>query len=353
MADKSNYTSSLNEEPAPDRKNVTIKDIARKLNLHHSTVSRALRNHPEVGARTREKVLALARDWDYHPNTIAQSFRQKKSKTIGVIVPDFRNDFFAHEISGIEEIAYNAGYDIMICQSNESYEREMINVRTLVSNQVCGALICVSQETKNGDHFKVFQTRGIPLVFFDRVCQKQVAVKIVADDFGGAFKATEHLIQAGYKRIAHLAGPRNLSVSDERLKGYMAALQKHRLPLDWDLVVFGGFKKEDGTRGFRKLRERGNLPDAIFSVNDPVAIGAMMQIKAIGLKIPRDVALVGFGDNEISSLVDPSLTTVKQTPFEIGKIASTTVIEQIENSKIVSTNKTEIIKTELVIRESG
>jgi len=330
----------------------TIKDIARKLNISPSTVSRALRNHPDISSRTKEQVISLAKELDYHPNSIAQSLQKRSTNTIGVIVPEIKYHFFSSVISGIEDVAYESGYIIMVCQSNESYERENINVRTLVSNRIAGLLISISQTTKNDEHFRILQRQGIPFVFFDRVCKNIETSKVVVDDHDGAFRAVEHLILSGYKRIAHLAGPRSISISQDRFQGYLSALKKYNIPFEDELVVYGGFNEEDGIMGFQRLLQLDKKPDAIFAVNDPVAIGAFMQIKECGFKIPDDFALVGFSDNPVASLIDPPLTTVAQPKYKIGRIAATLLLEQIENTTDQYKPKVEVLKTQLIIRKS-
>lgn len=333
-------------------KPVTIKDIARRLNLHHSTVSRALRNHPNVSPETRELVLSLAEELDYHPNTIALNFKYRKSNTIGVILPDVKDVFFAYVLSGIEDVAHKSGYYVMITQSNESYEREVLNVRALISNQVCGVLVCISQKTITGEHFEVFKRREIPLVFFGRVCDDIEANKIVVDDFEGAFKATEYLIKTGHKRIGHLTGPQNLLISQHRLSGYKAALEKYNIPFDEEMVVSCSLDRNSGANGFQKLWFSATKPDAIFAVNDLVAIGAYMKIKEMGLKIPDEISLIGFGDNPDSVIIDPPLTTIGQEPYEMGKTAANILVSQIENPNIVLNPTTEILPTKLIIRKS-
>jgi len=336
-----------------EKSSITIKDIAKKLNLHHTTVSRALRFHPDVSEETKKRVHDLATKLDYHPNIIAQSFKKKKSRTIGIIVPDFKNDFFARLISGIEADAYEAGYDILICQSDEQNDREKLKVGTLISNQVCGAVVCIAYNTKRGDHFKIFNNRHIPLAFCHRVCKDVDAIKIVSDNEGGSFKITEHLIRTGRKNIAYLAAPLELPVGFGRYNGFVKAMRYHEVPLNKNLVIIGGVRKEDGKQGAIELLKKGKNIDAIYAINDIVAIGAMFHLKECGIKIPEDIAIAGFGDNEAASLVDPALTTVRQNPISLGKIAVDKLIEQIENPKSTINTETIVINTELIIRKSA
>ena len=332
---------------------VTIKDIARKLNVAASTVSRALRDHPDVSKKTKEKVVKLAEELNYHPNTIAQSLKKGTSKIIGVLVPQVRHYFFAEIMAGIADVAEEKGYNVMICQSNEKYENEVKNVQTLIQQRIAGLLASVSEFTDKFDHFELLKSNGIPLVFFDRAASEVEASRVVVDDYHGAFKATEYLIKKGYKRIAHLAGYNNLEIARNREKGYRDALKKHDLPINEDLIVHtGGLNEEDGMESFKELYDRlDQKPDAVFAVTDPVAIGAYQVMKKRGIKIPDDVALFGFSDNPDARLISPALTTVKQTPYIIGKEAIDLLIKEIENKDRSITHK--ILTTELVIRESA
>jgi DNA-binding LacI/PurR family transcriptional regulator len=330
----------------------TIKDLARELKLSPSTISRALRDHPDISPKTKKRVVSLADKLDYHPNSIAQSLQTKRTKTIGVIVPEIKQPFFASVINGIEELAYAAGYTIIVCQSNETADREVLVTRSLGSHRVAGLLVSLSRSTKNLDHFKLLQRRGVPIVFFDRVSNDIEASKVVVDDYKGAFDVVAHLIKSGYQRIAHLAGPKNLSISKFRLKGYMDALRQENLPFDDSMVVYGGLDDTDGIVGFQKLLRLQTLPDAIFAVNDPVATGAFVMIKEHGMKIPDDIALAGFSNTYMTSLLDPPLTTVEQPSYEIGKTAAQLLMEQINNNDDKFLPKFIVLKTNLIVRGS-
>jgi DNA-binding LacI/PurR family transcriptional regulator len=336
-----------------NKEHITIKDIAEILHLHHTTVSRALRYHPDISEETKKKVHELATKLDYHPNVIAQNFKKKKSRTIGIIVPDFKNDFFARLISGIETDAYEAGYDILICQSDEQFEREKLKVGTLISNQVCGAVVCIAFNTKHGDHFQVFNNRNIPLAFCHRVCQDTGAIKIVSDNIGGSFKLTEHLIKNGRKNIGYLAAPLELPVFRQRYDGYINAMNQYNVPINKNLVIIGGVRKEDGKKGAMELLKNVDKIDAIYAVNDIVAVGAMIYLKERGIKIPEDIGIAGFGDNEAASLVDPALTTVRQNPIILGKMAVDKLIERIENPGPNISTETFVIDTQLITRKSA
>ncbi len=330
---------------------VTVKDLAKRLSLHYTTVSKALRGHPDISVSTKNRVLSLAKELDYHPNSIAKSLKKQATSTIGIIVPSIKIDFFSAVISGVEEVAYEQGFNTVVCQSNENSEREAIHVRTLISSRVDGVLVSVSQSTTSGAHFRALQKQGIPLVFFDRVCEDVEADKVVVDDYGGAVQAVRHLIQFGYRSIAHLAGHKNTSIGRERCRGYMNELERNGIAIDDELIIYGGLQEKDGIAAFGELRSLSKMPEAVFTVNDPVAIGIYNEIKRHGLEIPRDVALVGFGDVKLSSYLDPPLTTVVQSPYKIGKAAAGMLLRRIENPGIET--EVEVIETKLIIRESA
>jgi DNA-binding LacI/PurR family transcriptional regulator len=335
-------------------KQATIKDIAKVLRISASTVSRALSDHPDISRETKEKVQALARDLDYHPNTIAKSLQQKQSRVIGVVVPQVKHYFFASIMSGITDVAYNAGYTIMICQSNENAEREAGNIDVLMSHRVAGLLISVSSSTSGCENFEKVKRRGIPLVFFDRVCTEVDACSVVVDDHDGAFNATEYLIAKGYRRIGHIGGPESLSISRLRFEGYKDALVKHGYPVNPEWIVHGGMNEEDGMESLSRLLGRAEVhPDAIFCTNDPVAMGALVRLKEKGIRIPEDIAVVGFTDNPMAEMIEPPLTTVRQPAYEIGKTATELLLDQIRNKSHRNQSVHKVLKTELIIRKSA
>jgi len=332
---------------------VTLKDIADKLNLSKSTVSRALKDHPDISPATKKQIVDMAKKLEYQPNFIAQSMTTRQTKTIGIIVPEIWHEFFGSVVSGAEEVANKRGYNIMVCQSSEKYEREYKNTNALISKQVDGLLVSVSQETKDSSHFNLAQKRGIPLVFFNRVCEGVEAASVQVDDKNGAYEAVKHLINKGYKRIAHFSGPQAISVCQERMAGYKKAMEEFGLPLDKDYILSGGFSEEDGVFHINKILKMGKpLPDAIFTINDPVAIGAIICLKENGYKIPQDIALAGFSDDRVSSYIEPNLTTVRQPTKELGRVAMELLLKQIESQKLYPDEKI-ILKTELIIRNSS
>ncbi len=330
---------------------VTIKDIARQLDISPATVSRALKDHPDISKHTKKAVIELANSLNYQPNSIALSLRSQKTFTIGVIVPEIIHFFFSSAISGVEATAYKAGYNVVICQSNESYEREVANVNTLLNNRVDGILISVSKNTTDFSHLKKVVNMGVPLVFFDRICNEIDAHKVIVEDKKGAYNAVKHLIDQGYKHIAHLSGPESLQISRLRKDGYLDALKDNGIAHDPRLLLQAD-NRMSGYQNMKKLLQLEQRPDAVFTVNDNVAIGAIKAIKEAGLKIPQDVAVIGFSDDQkITSLVEPHLSSVAQPAFQIGQTAGELFLKQITNSDSDSFEEV-VLDTELIIRGS-
>jgi LacI family transcriptional regulator len=336
---------------------VTIKDIARELGISPSTVSRALKDHPDISTDTKKAVNELAEKLNYQPNIVALSLRQKKTNTIGVIIPELVHFFFSTVISGIEDVAYQAGYNVLITQSNESYQREVIDTKALFNSRVDGMLISLSRETTNFDHIESVISKGVPVVFYDRMYSNPNTSKVIVDDYLGAKEAVLHLIDQGCKRIAHLEGAPNLIISKDRLRGYQDALNERNLEVRENFtVVCPSNSFEEGKKAATKLLSQPNPPDAIFANNDPMAMGAMMAIKEKGLKIPTDIAVVGFSNWFYGELMEPSLTTVDQPGFEMGQEAARLLIRQIEmKDKDLEdpVAETKILKTKLIIRQSS
>ncbi len=334
-------------------KRVTIKDIAMKVSMHHTTVSRALRNDPSVKPETRKIILDAARDLHYLPNSFAVNLRRKRSNVIGVIVPELHHDFFSSIVAEITTVAGEEGYSVMICQSNENWQQEIKNVSALLGNNVAGILAAISQNNTDNNHIKEIEKAGVPLVFFDRHCENCNASRVVLDFYNGAYQLVEHLVKSDYRRIAHIGGPKHLPGVIQRLEGYKAALRDYNMPLEDELIVHGGFGPEDGIMATQRFLSLPKRPDAIFAINDEVAMGAMIRLKTEGVKIPDDIAIAGFDNDKISEFTDPALTTVDIRRGEIGKKAIELLLKQIENSPESKPAVTEIIPIKLIIRESS
>ena len=336
---------------------VTIKDIARELGISPSTVSRALKDHPDISTETKKAVNELAEKLNYQPNTVALNLRQKKTNTIGVIIPEIVHFFFSTVISGIEDVAYQAGYNVILAQSNESYQREVTDMKALFNSRVDGMLLSLSRETVNYDHIESIISKGVPIVFYDRMYKNPNTSNVIVDDYLGAKEAVLHLIDQGCKRIAHLEAASKLIISEDRFRGYTDALKENNIEVKDDIIIDcpnGNF--EEGKKMTHKLLSMSKPPDAIFANNDPLAMGAMMAIKEAGLKIPQDIAVVGFSNWFFGELMEPALTTVDQPGFEMGQEAARLLIKQIEmKEKDLEDYKpeTKILKTRLIIRNSS
>ncbi len=330
---------------------VTIKDIAKILHISPSTVSRALKDHPDINPQTKKNVQELAKKLNYKPNQVALNLLQKESKIIGVIVPEIIHYFFSTVISGIEKIANEQGYHIIITQSNESYHKEVENVQALMSSNIDGFIITMAKTTMNFDHFKNIETIGVPMVFVDRSCDEVISDKVLVDDFDGAYKATKHLIENGCKNIVHLAGPQNLEIGIQRKEGFLAALKDSNIELhDFNIQICD--THDHALKLIPELLSKRNNIDGIFAVNDLTAIGAMKAVKAMNKKVPDDVAISGFTNSFISYIADPELTTVDQKGFEMGQHAARMLLKRIKSDENYGPVTT-ILNTELIIRKSS
>lgn len=327
---------------------ITIKDIARELNISPSTVSRALKNHPDISQETKNEVNEYARKHNYKPNALALSLRTSRNNTIGVIVPEIIHFFFSSVLSGIEEVANSEGFNVIICQSNEDYEKEKKNTQALISTRVSGVLASLSKHTTNYDHFQDIVDVGIPLVFFDRICIGINTDRVVVDDYAGAFAAVEYLIQSGCKRIAFFSSPLHLEISKNRKNGYLDALHKYKIPVDESLIRVCD-TREEAIIITPEILDRPDRPDAFFAINDHCATGIMYAVKQARLKIPDDISIMGFTDGELAKACDPMLSTVEQHGFQMGKYAAKLLIDKINGvTQGRYTNK--IVRTNLIIR---
>ena len=331
----------------------TIHDIAKKLNLSASTVSRSLQDKPVISVATRTLVQRTAEEMGYRPNIQAANLRTRRTNTIGVIVPLINRHFFSSVISGIEEIAYSQGFTVTISQSNDKLEKECKIAHTLYANRVDGVILSIGMETDTFDHLKLFSERKIPMVFFDRVVDEIDAHKIVVDDFGGGYRATQHLISQGAKTIAHIGGPVHLKIYENRQKGFCDALKNAGLKVNETLIINNSLTREDGIMAIGKLMENELKPDAIFCANDTVALSVIMYLKENAIKVPEDIAIVGFSNEPFSEVVTPSISTIKQPGFLMGQKAANLIIQQILYEKENPTYQTILMPTELIIRDSS
>lgn len=332
---------------------ITIKDLAERMNLSISTISRALRGHHSIGKHTADEVKRVAKELGYFPNSVASNLRSSKTHSIGVIVPRIDIHFHSHAISGIEEVAYRSGYNVTIFQSKDSLEREIAVTEILQARMVEGVIACLGLETTDCSHFAKFNELNVPLVFYDRVSKDVDAGKVIIDDFEAAFKATEHLAKIGCKRIAHIAGNQTTDIFKSRLNGFKAALDKYHLPVDEQLIGYTNeLSYEEGVSCAKKFLSLDPLPDGIFCANDNTAISAIQVFKKANLNIPGDIAVVGFSNYPFSRIVDPTLTTIDDRAFEMGQVAAKLLIRRIEDKDNIIASETIVIKTDLIIRDS-
>jgi LacI family transcriptional regulator len=332
---------------------VTISDIARELNITAATVSRALNNHPAIKDSTKKIVRLTADKLHYQPNKIASSLRSGKSNIIGVIIPSAEINFFGSVIHGIEKVANQHNYNVLIYQSNELYESEKKGILTFLQSQVDGVLASISKETINLDHYAAIRRMGVPLVLFDRTSDALGVSSVVVDDYIGAFRATRHLAEQGCRKIAHIGGQQHVGIFNQRLKGYIDALNVHNIPVDEDLIIYGKVSVESGRSCMQQLLNLPKRPDAVFAVEDFTALGAMQAIKDAGLKIPDDIAIIGFANEQFCEYLTPSLSTVNQQTSTMGEAAARLFFETPVNYfQEGFVPRKLILEPELVCRES-
>jgi LacI family transcriptional regulator len=331
---------------------VTIKDIARQLGISASTVSRALQGHPDISEETKRVVNDLAAKLKYQPNAIALSLKNQRTRIIGVIIPEIVHYFFSSVISGIEDVAYNAGFNVIICQSNEKYDREISNVNTLIAQRVDGILVSISKETTDFQHLQHIVNNNIPLVFYDRVAPGIFGDQVIINDMEAAYEATKHMIDQGRRRIAHFAGPQNLLIGQRRKEGFLKAAREAGLDIDPRYIVEAD-NYEKAQRAILNFISEGIMPNGIFSVNDITAIGAMKGLQKQGFKIPEDVALVGFSDGRFSGITEPSLSSVDQHGYEMGITATEMLLKRILENITDYPPVIKVLEGDLIIRGSS
>jgi len=334
------------------KRQVTIKDIAQKLGISVSTVSRALKNHPDISLKTREVVQELAKLLGYKPNLIALNLKHSRTNTIGVIIPQVEHYFFSTVLNGIEEVTYKENYSVMVFQSNESYMREVLNTQTLLANRVDGVLASFSKHTHDYSHFNQLTENEIPLVLFDRSVEDLHADSVIVDDYSGAYSAVKHLITKGCRRIAFFSAPQHLQIGKDRFEGYKAALEDQELHYNPDLV-YSCDTFEEATKISTGIFKKKDRPDAVFAVNDLTAIGAMKVARQLGLKVPDDIKFVGFENSRSAWICEPELTTVEQFGFELGKKATELLLRRIKQDNFDYVPEKQVIKTQLIVRSTA
>lgn len=330
-------------------KSITIKDIAKDLGISVSTVSRALQNHPDISEQTKESVRNCAVRLNYKPNIMASNLRRSKNTTIGVILPELNHHFFASVLDGIEQAANEAGYNIIICQTRESVEQEIKAIQTLITSRVAGILAGISKQTHTLQHLQEVINADIPLVLYDRPCPSLPCDQVVSDDYLGAFKAVEYLIQTGCKRIIFFSSPMQLEVAHRRYQGWRDALLRYNIEIEDSMIVTCDSRAQ-AIIETPNILKGNNKPDAIFCVNDDCASGVLYAAQILGFNIPSDLAICGFSDAPLCRNTSPMLTTVEQHGVEIGRHAMYRLLKRLEGDERIA--QTEMIPTDLIVRET-
>jgi LacI family transcriptional regulator len=333
-------------------KEITIYDIAKVLNVSPATVSRGLKDHPSIRQDTKKKIMDAALKMGYQHNTFASSLRRKKTNTIGIIVPRLNSYFMSAVIAGMEKVANEAGYNLIISQSQESVKKEIASVNTMFNSRVDGLLVSLAYDTKNTNHFETLLKKSVPIIFFDRVLENSNCTNIVIDNRKAGYDATRHLISQGCKRIVHIAGSINRNVYADRLDGYNQALRENGIELDSSLIIYNNLNDEGGAEAAEQILKMNPLPDGIFTANDTSAVACMRELKRSGISIPGQIAVVGFNNDPISKVIEPNLSTVYYPGEQMGEIAATTLINKLKNLPSASLN-TIILRHELIVRESS
>ena len=334
------------------RREITIYDIAQKLDVSPSTVSRALKGHHSIGKKTIEAVQNLAKELGYQPNTFATSLRKNKTNLIGVITPKINRPFQSDVISGIDDEADKHGYNVILSQSNDSYKKEIKNAEALFAARVDGVIISFAMETKNYEHFMPFVNKNIPILQFDRTYQNLESNRVIIDNYRASVEATEYLIKTGCKNIGHLAGLQYREIYRQRTQGYIDALKKHNIPFRPELLIESNLNKKDGVANAAELLRADRNLDAVFCSNDTSAISAVLFFKRIGRRIPEDISIIGFNNDPGADIVEPEITTIEQPGYEMGRAATDLLIKQIESEDDDYKPQTLIIDTRLIIRSS-
>jgi LacI family transcriptional regulator len=329
---------------------ITLHDIATKLNLSTVTVSKALRNHPDISPKTTKLIKTIADEMGYTPNIMARNLSARRSNTIGVVVPKIAHYFFGAIIEAIYDIAFEHNYEIILTVSQEDAEREKKHLNTLLAMKVDGIIISITQETNDYSIFEMIERRGVPTVFIDRIPEMNIPYNsVVVDDRGGAYKAIEHAIKLGYRKIAHFGGSSKINIGRERLRGFYDAMENYNIEVNKSWVLEGGFGEKYGYENFLKLYSQKNLPDLIFAVTYPVALGVYMAASEVGVKIPEDVDVICFGNANIQKFLSPPLSCINQPTELISKNAMEMIFQNIENKEeYISQHK--IVDTDLILR---
>ena len=336
-----------------NEKEVTIYDIANKLDISIATVSRALKDDPVVSKKTRRNVFRTAEEMNYRSNQFARNLRSQKTQTIGVIVPKLNSHFMSSVIAGIESIANSKGYNLIISQSSESVTKEIESAKTMFNSRVDGLLVSLAYDTENIAHFDIFQKKNIPVIFFDRVMEDEHYTNIVIKNKKAAYEATAHLIEQGCKKIVHITASPKQNVYRERLDGYKQALADHQINFDKKNIILGNLSQEAGEEAAAFIMKMKPLPDGVFVANDNCAVGCMLALKHAGIQIPEDIAFVGFNNDAVAKVIEPNLTTINYPGYEMGEVAANNLINHLTGNSTIQSTNTIILRSEFIIRESS
>lgn len=334
-------------------KDVTIYDIAKLLQLSPATVSRALNNHPAISSNTKDIIANKAKEMGYRSNLFASNLRRQRTSTIGVIVPRLDSYFMATVLAGMEKVANEANYNLIISQSLESFKKEVANAKTMFDSRVDGLLVSLASDTENLDHFNTFFRKGIPMILFDRVVAQKNCTNIVIDNVRAGYDATTHLISQGCRRIMHVTGNTKRNVYADRLKGYRLALTDHSLPTDEELVRIGNLTRQDGLDVADSIRKMPVPPDGLFVASDFCAVSCLSRLMQQGFSVPDDIAVVGFNNDPVSQVITPNMTTINYPGQEMGEIAAQSLINHLNGLLRISTTNTILLNYELIVRESS
>ena len=334
-------------------KEVTIYDLARKLNISIATVSRALKDDPVVSKKTKKRIAELAEELGYRSNNFARNLRTRRTNTIGVIVPRLNSYFMSTVIAGMESVANSEGYNLIISQSSESAQKEMASAKTMFNNRVDGLLVSLAYDTDAIPHFEAFVRKNIPLIFFDRVDDHNMCTSVLINNRKAAYEATKHLIAQGRRRIVYITAMPKRNVYVDRLKGYREALEDHQLAYSGDYVLVCNLSQESGAEMAAAILRMNPAPDAVFVANDNCAVGCMVALKQAGIRIPQDISFVGFNNDPVSTVVEPNLTTINYPGYEMGQVAARNLINHLNGATNIRSTNTILLRSELVIRESS
>ena len=334
-------------------KEVTIYDLAEKLNISIATVSRALKNDPVVSKKTKKKIFDLAEKMGYRSNHFARNLRKQQTNTIGFIVHELNSNFITSVLAGVEKVTTEAGYDLIIAHSSETFSKEAANAKNLFHKRVDGLIASLSFDTKTLDHFKPFTEKGVPVIFFDRVQQDDSSTAVIIDNYKCGYKATQHLIDQGCKKIMHVTASLNRNVYSERYRGYRDALFDAGISFHESLLIVKDLSEKAGMEAAKQMFKIKPLPDGAFITNDFVAAVFMRTLKEHGLAIPADVAVVGFNNDAIGKLIEPALSTINYPGRDMGEIVARNLINHLRGVSKLQQTKTIIVNSDLIVRKSS